>query len=104
MITINLYTAVQIMFVKERRHWITTSLTDNEVRLYDSCYNGRLSSSVELQIMQLYQQAVTDAGLVVTVFPIQQQRGTNNCGLLSIAAAVHVANGDDVGSITFDES
>ena len=92
------------MFVKERQHWIATSFSDNEVRLYDSCCNGGLSLSVEVQIVQLYQQAMTDTGLVVTVAPFQQQRKSNNCGLFSIAAAVHVANGDDVSSITFDES
>lgn len=98
------HTAVQIMFVKERQHWIATSLTSEEVRLYDSYYNGRLPPSLELQLVQLYQQAITDTGLVVTVVPIQQQRETNNCGLFSIAAAVHVASGEDVGSIIFDES
>ena len=40
----------------------------------------------------------------MTVSPIQQQRGCNNCRLLNIAAAVNVANGEDVGSITVDES
>ena len=93
------------MFVEERHHWIATLFTDNEVRLYDGCYNGRLSPSVELQIVQLYQQAVTDTGLVVTVTPFQQQQSeSNNCGLFCIAAAVHVAEGEDVCSISFDET
>ena len=51
--------------------------------------------------MPLCQQAVTDTGLVVTVTPFQQQHETNDCGLFSIAAAVHVANDEDVGSISF---
>ena len=61
-----------------------------------------LSPSRELQIVQLYQQAQTDTGLVVTVVLVQQQRGRKDCELLSIVAAVHAANGEDVGSITFE--
>ena len=34
---------------------------------------------------------MTDIGFVVTVTLFQQQHETNNCGLFSIAAAVHVA-------------
>ena len=100
------HAAVQIMCVEERHHWIATSLTANEVKLYDSSYNGRLSQSLEMQIAQLYQQAVTDTGLVVTnqvvtVAPFQQQvPGSNNCGLFCIAAAVEVAEGHDACSIS----
>ena len=53
-IKIFVHRAVQIMFVKERQHWMATSFSDNEVRLYDSCCNGGLSPSVEMQIVQLY--------------------------------------------------
>ena len=98
------HTAVHIMFVKERQHWINCSVKLDSTTAAGMVLYYRLSPSVELQIMQLYQQVETDAGLVVTVVPLQQQRGTNNCGLSSIAAAVHVANGEDVGTITFDES
>ena len=33
-------TGVQILFERERNHWVTTSLHDGEVRLYDSCFHG----------------------------------------------------------------
>ena len=96
-------TAVQILFIEERQHWIATSYTMDEVRLYDSCFNGRLSPTAELQMVQLYQPALTPTGLVVTVIPIQQQSQQNNCGVFSIAAAFHAAAGGDLGSLSFDE-
>ena len=66
-------------------------------------FNGRLSPTAELQMVQLYQPALTPTGLVVTVIPIQQQSQQNNCGVFSIAAAFHAAAGGDLRSLSFDE-
>ena len=89
------HTAIQIMFVKERHHWIATSFTDNKLN-----WGSMIAATMFPQVwicrlpLQLYQQAVTDAGLVVTVTPFQQQQSElSNCRLFCIAAAVQVAEG-----------
>ena len=52
----------------------------------------------------MYQPLIKRNSLLVEVAPIQQQQpGSNNCGLFSIAAAYHAARGDDIETITFDE-
>ena len=55
-------------------------------------------------MVQLYKPALTPTGLVVTVIPLQQQSQPNICGVFSIAAAFHASSGDDVGSLSFDET
>ena len=99
-----LYIAVQIFFVEERQHWITTAMINGEVYLFDCLFNGTLTPSAELQIAQLYKPLIGLNGLLVSVVPIQQQQGTNNCGLFSIAAAYHAAVRSDIGLLTFNES
>ena len=95
-------TAVQILFEQERKHWIMTSLQDGEVRLYDSCFHGhKLSASIEEQLVRIYKTSVTDRVLPVTVIPVQQQTGSVDCGVFSIAFAYHAALGENVGRITF---
>ena len=95
-------TAVQILFEQERKHWIMTSLQDGEVRLYNSCFHGhKLSASIEEQLVRIYKTSVTDRVLPVTVIPVQQQTGSVDCGVFSIAFAYHAALGENVGRITF---
>ncbi len=98
------HSALQIFFVSERHHWITTALINGDVHLFDSSYEGQLTPSAELQIVQMYQPLIDQHGLVMTVVPIQQQEGSNNCGLFSIAAAYHAAKGNDIAAITFNEN
>ncbi len=96
---------LQIFFVVERHHWVTTALIDGDVHLYDSSFQGQLTASVELQIAQMYQPLIAQHGLLLTVVPMQQQEeGSNNCGLFSIAAAYHAAKRDNIAAITFNES
>ena len=90
--------------MEETEHWIATALINGEVLLFDSCFDGKLLPSAELQIAQMYRPLIASNGLLLTVVPIQQQKsGSNNCGLFAIAAAYHVAKGDDLGSLTLDE-
>ena len=44
-----------------------------------------------------------DPHLVVHVPPVQQQSGTNDCGVYAIAFAVHAALGDNLKDIEFDQ-
>ena len=81
-------TGVQILFERERDHWVKTSLHDGEVRLYDSCFHGhKLSTSIEEQVVCIYKTSVQDRVLPVTVIPVQQQTGSVDCGVFSIAFA-----------------
>ena len=40
---------------------------------------------------------------MVTVIPFQQQEGTSDCGLFSIAAAYHPAKNDDLSHMSFNQ-
>ncbi len=80
--------AVQILFVPERRHWIATAYRDGKVLVYDSLFPGRLAPSTEEQLVRLYQPAVRDSCLAVTVVPFQQHEGGAECGLFSIAVSL----------------
>ena len=54
-------TAVQILFERERNHWVTTSLRDGEVRIYDSCFHGhKLGASIKEQLVRIYKTSVQD--------------------------------------------
>ncbi len=89
----------------ERHHWVTTALIDGDVHLYDSSFQGQLTASAELQIAQMYRPLIAQHGLLLTVVPMQQQEeGSNNCGLFSIAATYHAAKRDNIAAITFNEN
>lgn len=95
---------IQLCKFEERQHWITTALMHGKVCVFDSCFNGQLTASAELQIVQMYRPLIEENTLLVTVMPIQQQEpGFNSCRLFSIAAAYHAANGDSIKDITFSE-
>ena len=95
---------VQFFFVPEQKHWVVTSYLDGEVRLYDSCFPGKLSKSLEQQIAQVYYKAQGEDTLNITIVPVQSQRGGTDCGVLAIAFAYHAVVGDNLAVITFDQS
>ena len=99
-----IHAAVQILFVPERQHWVATAYRDGEVHIYDSCFPGYLCPSTEEQLVRLYRPAVRDGTLMVTANSIQQQEGSTDCGVFSVAAAYHCAMGDDFGGVTFEQS
>ncbi len=91
--------AVQIHYVKEWLHWVATSYRDGQVKLYDSLFNGKLSPSLEVQLIQLYRPAIRDGGLLVTAESVQQQSGGTDCGAFGIAFAYYAAQGKDVSKL-----
>ncbi len=95
-------TAVQILHVEERQHWVATSYDSGEVRLYDSSSTGKLTPSLERQLVQVYRPAVREGSLMVTVVPVQQQEGVTDCGVYSIAAAYNAALGMDLRAVTYN--
>ncbi len=57
-LTFSKHSAVQILFVPERHHWVATAYRDGEVLLYDSLFPGKLMPSTEDQLVQVYQPAI----------------------------------------------
>ena len=55
-------------------------------------------------MVDIYKDVITEDTIVVTIVPMQQQNGTLDCGLFSIAAAFNVAMGRSISSITFEQS
>ncbi len=70
--------------------------------LYDSCFNGKLSPNLEMQLVQLYRPALDDGTLMVTAKSVQQQDGAQDCGLFSIAHAYHFCS-EDPAQLTVDQ-
>ena len=81
------------MFNKERNHWIATHYHNGKVKVYDSCFYGSLSPSICEMLVHLYRSAVQGSSLVVTVMPIVQQRGSDDCGLFATGTAFQAASG-----------
>lgn len=97
--------AVQIHFTGQN-HWVTSAFDGKEVRLYDSLVSGRcpVTSSLEEQLVQIYQVAVDNGLLTIRRMAVQQQEGAADCGLFSIAYAYHAARGDDVSQLHFHQA
>ena len=55
-------------------------------------------------MVRLYRPVVRNGTLMATANSIQQQEGSTDCGVLSVAAAYHCAMGDDFGGVTFEQS
>ncbi len=49
-----MHAAIQILFVEEREHWVVSSFTNGKLRLYDRCSTGGLTSSLQVQLAQIY--------------------------------------------------
>ena len=95
--------AIQILHVQERQHWVASSYLDGEVQLYDSCSSGSLSPSLQEQLLQLYKLAEKDDQLMVTIVPIQQKRGPEDCGVYSIATAYDAALHKEHHTVTYKQ-
>ena len=70
----------------------------------DSLSNGSLSDSLSVQLVELYCSAIQNGMLMVTLLPVQQQEGTQDCGLFCIANAYSVAMGKNPRNIDYDQS
>ena len=95
--------AIQIHHVPERAHWVISSYIGGEVSVYDSLSNGSLSDSLSVQLVELYHPAIQNGMLMVTLVPIQQQEGAQDCGLFCIANAYTVALGKSPRKVDYDQ-
>ena len=81
-------------------HWVASSSLDGEVTLYDSKYHGNLTPSLSNQLARIYKELIKsdDDGdqtdLCINIAPIQQQKGSTDCGIFAIAFALHIALND----------
>ena len=105
--------AIQIHHVPG--HWVTSSSTGGKLAVYDSKFTGGdLSSSLTYQLASIYRllaerededgDDIDPPILTVEIPYVQQQKGIADCGLFAVAFAVHLAFGDDVSKLTFDQS
>ena len=105
--------AIQIHHVPG--HWVTSSSIGGNLAVYDSKFKGGdLSSSLTHQLALIYRLLAErededgdeiDPPILTVELPyVQQQKGITDCGLFAIAFAVHLAFGDDVSKLTFDQS
>ena len=75
------YPVLQPLFVEERHHWVPSVCImgggGGGVKLYDSASTKYLSSTLENQLAQIYGSTIDDVdnGLLVSIEPIQQQKG-----------------------------
>lgn len=102
-----IHAALWIHFDDEWHHWVLSSLSKGEVRIYDSLSSTKFMSEMETQLLQLYGSAIShdSNALIVTSVPVQQQRDICDCGIFAIIAfAVHTAAGQDVNRLAFDQS
>ena len=106
---------IQIHHVRETGHWVTSSSIGQSVAVYDSKFSGGdMSSSLTHQLALIYKLLVStedeygdaiDPPILCVELPnVQQQNGVTDCGLFAIAFAVHLALGDDVAKLNFDQA
>ncbi len=98
-------TAVQILFIMEKEHWVVSSCTEGKVSLHDSYFNGKLTPSLEVQLAQMYGSlCAVNKVLNVFVEPSQQQNGSTDCGVHAIANAYNSACGKSTLDYTYESS
>ena len=73
-------------------HWLVSSYNGSCVKLYDSKYNGTLKDDLQDQLRALY---ASKKSLEVKVQRVQQQQGSSDCGLFTIAYLLSLAAGSD---------
>ncbi|XP_078681625.1 polycystin-1-like protein 2 [Branchiostoma floridae x Branchiostoma belcheri] len=87
-----------------RAHWVLSSYTDGQVRLYDSI-GADMTTYLQVQLYQTYAAFADQERNVLTIILPEVQCQTNvvDCGLFAIAWAVDIAQGQDVSSIAYDD-
>ncbi|XP_035694654.1 polycystic kidney disease protein 1-like 2 [Branchiostoma floridae] len=86
------------------QHWVLSSCTDGQVRLYDSL-GVAMTPSLQIQLYQSYAAFADQARNVLTVISpdVQRQGNVFDCGLFAIAWAVDIAEGQDVSRVAYDD-
>ena len=104
--------SIQIHFVA-RNHWCVSSSIGKEITVYDSKLGNTFCSSFTHQLALIYKPLVetkdkdgeeVEPELAVMISDVQQQKGMADCGLFSVAFALHLALGDDPSCLLFEQS
>ena len=86
-------------------HWVLSSSIGGKIMVYDSL-STNMSSGLRHQIIEVYRPYA--AGLYgaidVTLACVQQQRGSNDCGLYTIANMFSLALGTDPSTVHFHQA
>ena len=89
---------VQIHHDGDRVHWLTSTMQEGQVIVYDSKSCRGLSQDMEQQLKAIY------GGSRSVVIPhIAQQHGSKDCGLFAIAHAWHLAQDDKPQDLVFEQ-
>ena len=93
---------IQILF--DKGHWLTSASCNGEVLLFDSMSKQRtIRAGTQTQLAQIYEDFAENGLIAVRMEGVQQQIGGKDCGLFAIAFAYHLANGDDLSKLTFNQ-
>lgn len=96
---------VQVHYTNEF-HWVTSSTlgTPNNccATVFDSKWNGRLSTEMEIQLAQIYGGSKSSV-IHVEIAPVHQQCGQLDCGLFAIAFATDLCHGVNPAVIAYDQ-
>ena len=93
---------IQIVHCQKRRHWITVSTKwckNNEVVVYDSVFK-RLDIETRTTIMRMFGLKKSNE----IMMPMQQQEGSKDCGVFSIAFMTSLAYEEDPSDINYKQS
>eukprot|EP00731_Ephydatia_muelleri_P017503 Em0010g601a len=97
------HNAVQIHHTEG--HWVCSSnigAKQGEVLLMDSLVSSP-SDSLLLQLAQIYQAAPDVQNMSIRVLPVQQQKGSKDCGLFAVAFATELCSGEDPTRAVFKQ-
>ena len=103
--------SIQIHFVAGN-HWCVSSSIGKEITVYDSKLGNTFCSSFTHQLALIYKPLVetkdkdgeeVEPELAVMISDVQQQKGMADCGLFSVAIALHLAL-DDPSCLLFEQS
>ncbi|KAL5496713.1 hypothetical protein EMCRGX_G013057 [Ephydatia muelleri] len=97
------HNAVQIHHTEG--HWVCSSnigAKQGEVLLMDSLVSSP-SDSLLLQLAHIYQAAPDVQNMSIRVLPVQQQKGSKDCGLFAVAFATELCSGEDPTRAVFKQ-
>ena len=87
-----------------KHHWVLVSnigCKPSTINLYDSLFNGRMTSHVKKQIASLLMEK--GPTIAVNIQPVHQQPNVVDCGVFAIAFLVAILFKQDPSQITFRE-
>ena len=90
---------IQLHFDSQRKHWTTSIFSGGMIRYFDSFYPGDLSDEIQCQLRALYGHLTKKPKVMVV--RVQQQQGTVDCDLFTIAYVISLANGKDPARVKY---